>query len=288
MSYTFIQARNHGGIQSAVNRLVIHGTVSPCVNGGARGVANDFHTTTRDASAHYVVDPGQIIQCLLESTIGYHAPPNTGSLGFELCDQQTGSSARWRDANHEAMLRRAAALVRARAQRWGIPVVKLSAADLRAGKRGICGHADVSAAWHLTDHIDPGTGFPWAHFMDLVKGKGDDMAVTDADVAKIAAAVRKEVLEKDAVKAPAGAPDAATNKTYQFQNVARETYTLAAKILPLVTKIANQSPDIDEEALAAALLVQLAPERIAALVAASLPSDLAKQVADNLVSRLES
>jgi N-acetyl-anhydromuramyl-L-alanine amidase AmpD len=168
VSYLYIQARNHGGTQATVKRLVIHGTVTPCGKGWARRVANDFHTTSRDASAHYVIDPGEIVQCLHESTVGYHAPPNTGSLGFELCDPQKGSSARWRDADHEAMLRRAAGLVRARAAHWGVPLVKLSAADLRAGKRGICGHADVSAAFHLTDHVDPGSAFPWAHFLDLV------------------------------------------------------------------------------------------------------------------------
>jgi hypothetical protein len=208
VTYPFVQARQHGGTQSTVKRLVIHGTVTPCGSGWARRVASDFHTTTRDASAHYVVDPGEIVQCLSESTVGYHAPPNTGSLGFELCDPQKGSSARWHDANHEAMLRRAAGLVRARAKHWGIPLVKLSAADLRAGKRGICGHADVTAAWHLTDHTDPGTGFPWAHFMDLVKGQEeDDMPFTEAQLRQI---IREEVhdavYEEDVLPAPGSNP----------------------------------------------------------------------------------
>ena len=114
--------------------------------------------------------------------------------------------------------------------------------------------------------------------------KEDDMPLNATDLE----AIRKIVWDKDAAKTPTGAPDAATNKTYAYVNVMRETYTLAAKILPLVTKIASQSVDIDEEALAAALLVSLAPERIAALVAGALPADLAKQVADDLVSRLES
>lgn len=182
MSYPYIQARNHGGTQTVVNRIVIHGTVSPCVRGGARNVANDFHTTTHEASAHYVVDPGEIVQCLTERTIGWHAPPNTGSIGIELCDPQTGSSARWADAGHEAMLRLAARLVREVAARWKVPLVKLSAAQLKAGHRGICGHADVSAAFHQTDHTDPGTGFPWAHFMDLVTGSGEDDDVSAAEV----------------------------------------------------------------------------------------------------------
>jgi N-acetyl-anhydromuramyl-L-alanine amidase AmpD len=168
VSHTFIQARNHGGTQTSVRRIVIHGTVSPCVRGGARAVANDFHRTHRDASAHYVVDPGHIVQCLKETTIGFHAPPNNKSIGIELCDPQKGSSARWRDANHEAMLRLAAELVREVAARWKVPLVKLSTAEVQSLRHGICGHVNVSHAFHMTDHTDPGKGFPWAHFMSLV------------------------------------------------------------------------------------------------------------------------
>jgi N-acetyl-anhydromuramyl-L-alanine amidase AmpD len=170
MSPPFIQARHHSGTQTSVRRIVIHGTVSPCVKGGARGVANDFHTTHRIASAHYVVDPGQIVQCLHERTIGCHAPPNTGSIGIELCDPQKGSAARWRDAHHEPMLHLAAHLVREVAARWHVPLVKRSFADLRAGRHGICGHVDVTKAFHKSTHVDPGSSFPWAHFMSLVGG----------------------------------------------------------------------------------------------------------------------
>lgn len=55
--------------------------------------------------------------------------------------------------------------------RYGIPPVKLTAAEIRAGKRGICGHGDTSAAWGETDHTDPGTGFPWDYVIDLVLKK---------------------------------------------------------------------------------------------------------------------
>lgn len=177
---SYVQARQHGGTQTRVNRIVIHGTVSP-TRDYADNIANYFRTTTRDASAHYVVDQARIIQCLREATIGYHAPPNTGSIGIELCDPQAGSSARWRDADHEAMLRLAARLTRDIAARHKVPLVKLTPSQLRAGKHGICGHTDVSAAWHLTDHTDPGAGFPWSQFMSLVEGSdastqtGDDM-----------------------------------------------------------------------------------------------------------------
>lgn len=166
----YVQAAKHGGSQSRVDRIVIHGTVSPCVRGGARSVARYFQSRAAGGSAHYIVDPGEIIACLREGIIGYHAPPNTGSIGVELCDPQKGSSSRWRDDNHEAMLELAARLVRQIAARWNVPLRRLTVAEVKAGKRGICGHVDISKAFGQTDHVDPGSAFPWDHFMDLVDG----------------------------------------------------------------------------------------------------------------------
>jgi len=40
---------------------------------------------------------------------------------------------------------------------------------LRAGKRGITGHAQVSEAFHRTDHTDPGTSFPVDAYLARVR-----------------------------------------------------------------------------------------------------------------------
>ncbi|ETK36109.1 peptidoglycan recognition protein family protein [Microbispora sp. ATCC PTA-5024] len=165
-----IRTNFHGGTQTTVNRIVIHATVSPCTRGGAVAVAHFFQSPKTGGSAHYVVDPGEVVRCLPENVVAFHAPPNTGSIGVELCDPQKGPSSRWGDVDHDAMLQQAARLVRQIAQRWDIPLRQLSVADVKAGKRGICGHVDVSKAFHKTDHTDPGSGFPWDRFMDLVKG----------------------------------------------------------------------------------------------------------------------
>lgn len=176
MSYPLIMAAHSSGMQSDINRIVIHCTVSPCAPGWARKIANYFHGAGSGGSAHYVVDPGEIIQCLPEKVIAWHAPPNTGSIGIELCDWQKGKASRWSDDDHENMLRRAAPLVGAIAKRYGIPLVWLTPADLRNGKRGICGHVDVSNAWHQSDHGDPEMAgpFPRKHFLDLIKGHSED------------------------------------------------------------------------------------------------------------------
>lgn len=168
--FPFIQAAHHGGaVNLPVTRIVIHATVSPCRRGQARATAAYFQTTTRSASAHYVVDPGEIVQCLSEATIGYHAPPNAHSIGVELCDPQAGDPARWADPEHTAMLTRAADLVRTLTAKHRLPVVRLTPADLLAGKSGICGHVDVTNAWHQTTHVDPGIAFPWDRFLAMVR-----------------------------------------------------------------------------------------------------------------------
>jgi hypothetical protein len=123
-----------------------------------------------------VVDPGEIVSCLRENVVGYHAPPNTGSVGIELCDPQKGPESRWDDEDHRGMLRLAADLVRRVAARWDVPLRRLTVADLKAGRRGICGHVDVSRAFGQTDHTDPGSGFPWGEFMHVVNG--DDPSPT--------------------------------------------------------------------------------------------------------------
>lgn len=140
---------------------------------------------------------------------------------------------------------------------------------------GISGRCDANAYRGTLDQLK-----------ELTLGE-DDMALSADDKKWLTEMLYKGVWTPDRAPTPAGAPDAGTNKAYQPINIGRETYTLAAKILPLVTQIASQTADIDEDALAAALLTKLAPERIAQLVAEGLPADLAKQVADDLVSRLE-
>ena len=167
----FIQAAHtSSGSNLPPTRIVIHGTVSPCQPGNARSVAAYFQSASSGGSAHYVVDPGEIVQCVADDVVAWHSPPNRYSLGVELSDPQTGDPNRWADANHDSMLRLAAGLVRDLAAKYGIPVVKLSPADLLAGKSGICGHVDVSNAWHQTDHVDPGPDFPWDKFLSYVNG----------------------------------------------------------------------------------------------------------------------
>lgn len=178
-----IPARFHGAATNLPpTRVVIHATVSPCVAGGARNVATYFQSPQAGGSAHVIADPGELVRCVPDNVVAYHAPPNAHSLGIELCDPSAGDPARWGDKAHQAMLALAAGQVREWCDAYSIPAVWLSPADLVAGRRGITSHANVSAAWHETDHTDPGAGFPVAGFLDLVTGGDDDMTPEQAQM----------------------------------------------------------------------------------------------------------
>lgn len=186
---TFIQARHHGGNSNTpVTRLVIHATCpdvgypSASKAGRAVSTAHYFAEATRPASAHYVCDIATTVQCLSEEVIGYHAPPNSHSIGIEIC-ADGGSHASFETASHAysreqwlspqvwPAVERAAILARDICQRHRIPVRKLSTAQVKAGMSGICGHDNVSDAFHQSDHDDPGPYFPWDEFIAAVQGK---------------------------------------------------------------------------------------------------------------------
>jgi len=81
----------------------------------------------------------------------------------------TGGDDRWDDPQHRAMVTRTAELVAQLCLAYGVPVRRLSVADLKAGHEGICGHVDVAQAFRQSSHWDPGPGFPWKRFMGQVE-----------------------------------------------------------------------------------------------------------------------
>lgn len=157
-------------------RVVIHST-EPNLGYPRSSAAGQAHSTaiyftmpSAGGSAHYIVDGSAEEHCVADSHIAWHAPPNPRSIGIEICGQAAYTRAQWLSAEVWPAVELAARRTADLCQRYKIPVVKINATDLLNGAHGICGHVDVSQAWHQTTHTDPGLNFPWAEFLAAVAG----------------------------------------------------------------------------------------------------------------------
>lgn len=199
-------AHSSGNGNLPVNRIVIHCTAGKGDAGHASGTAKYFQDPSATGSAHYIVDPKVTLQCAYDTVVCWHAPPNPHSLGIEIeCSLANDGKGHWQLASHVAMMQRAATLVAVKCLEHNVPAVKLSVADLKAGKHGICGHVDVSNAFHQSTHTDPGSYFPWSQFLAMVHSEiaklknaptppppGGDMPLTPDDLAAIRKIVKEE------------------------------------------------------------------------------------------------
>ena len=182
-------ARHSGDGNKPITRVVIHSTVSPCEPGGARNIAAYFRSQSAGGSAHYVVDPGEVVQSAYDSVVAWHAPPNSHSLGIEMCDvpgpvpnDKPGTarwkalkrSWRWVRPNQRAMLRRTARLTAQLCLAYDVPTRFVGPGDLHDGKHGVTTHANVSAAFRQSTHWDPGF-WPRRRFMRLVRKYAKEM-----------------------------------------------------------------------------------------------------------------
>ena len=89
--------------------------------------------------------------------------------GLHICQLGWSAQSRAEWLSYGAQLDATARILAHNSLLYGIPLVKLSAADIRAGRKGVCGHGDTSKAWGETDHTDPGNDYPF----DVVLAKAN-------------------------------------------------------------------------------------------------------------------
>jgi hypothetical protein len=164
-----------GSGNKPIRRVVIHATCpgvgypAASKKGAASGTAKYFQMQSSGGSAHYIYDSSRHEEhCVPDSVTAWHAPPNAHSIGIEICGEASYTRTQWLSAQVWPAVEEAAARTRELCARYGLPVRKLTVAQVKANAEGVCGHVDVSHAFRQTDHTDPGPNFPWDHFMALV------------------------------------------------------------------------------------------------------------------------
>lgn len=165
--------------------IVIHTNESTSeVSSGAEGLAG--YTAAPhppDYPAYHVCgDNDSAVRTALD-TEKVNGAGGANEDGWHYCLYGTArqSPAEWDDAYSRAELVIGAELVKQAAEGFGLPKVKISAAQFAAGAHGILGHGDVAQVESASQgHTDPGPGFPWAHFMQLVNAGAPSPADIEA------------------------------------------------------------------------------------------------------------
>ncbi|GIV00833.1 MAG: hypothetical protein KatS3mg014_2448 [Actinomycetota bacterium] len=177
MSWPFVQARNYTPVTGhrPARLVVIHTMEAPEKPDTAEAVARWFagpHAPR--ASAHLCVDADSVVQCVRLRDVAWAAPgANRDGVQIELAGRAAQGAAGWRDPYSQAVLRWASCAVAelvalSRFAGQPIPVRHVTATEIVAGKSGICGHVDVTRAYHRSTHTDPGPDFPWPDFLTMV------------------------------------------------------------------------------------------------------------------------
>lgn len=151
-----------------IRNIIIHVTVN-APGTPAENVAN-YQINSQSGSYHELTDT--TIKHLIENTDDWltWSSGNYGNdIGLHRSFVMWGNETRAQWLQYDAMLREAAKRDAEWCRKYNIPPVKLTAADLRAGKRGFAGHLETGQAWGGTDHVDPGTGFPWDIYLGYVR-----------------------------------------------------------------------------------------------------------------------
>lgn len=158
--------------------IVIHDMEYPKREGAAEWCARYFAgPNAPKKSAHYCIDPTEIVQSVRENNGAWHTQGfingleiNRFSIGIEHAGYASQNHSQWLDPSGTRELEQSARLVSQIAKRWNIPIRRLSVDEIQRGESGIAGHIDFNRASGTGDHTDPGPGFPWDWYINRVRG----------------------------------------------------------------------------------------------------------------------
>jgi N-acetyl-anhydromuramyl-L-alanine amidase AmpD len=159
------------GVPRSLDFVVVHCTENPDVAGLARANANIFsRKDARKASFHYVLDNTEVIQCVKDTDVAWHAPgANHNGIGVEIVGKAGQTQSQWADDFSRVALYNAMGLIAYLCRKYAIPPLFVDAENLTK-TRGITRHSDVTKAFpKLGCHWDPGPNFPIEAFINGVQ-----------------------------------------------------------------------------------------------------------------------
>ncbi len=138
--------------------IVEHTTES---EGGNTSVVG-FLERTQNGSYQTMVDfDGEEVRMVPDDKQAWAAMAEGNRRGLHVCAMGRAEWSRERWLQEGNLLERTAMRYAEWSRLYDIPLVKISAADAANGVRGIVGHIDITAAFHESDHWDPGHNFPY-------------------------------------------------------------------------------------------------------------------------------
>jgi len=155
---------------SQISYIVIH-----TVQGSYDGCISWFQNSSASVSAHYVVrsSDGQVTQMLREEDIGWHAGNwsyNEASIGIEHEGYVDAPETWYTDAMYESSAALAADIIERN--------------NISLSRSTVVAHSEIPGA----THTDPGSGWDWDHYMDLIGGGGEGGGTSTGDLIGIVAA----------------------------------------------------------------------------------------------------
>jgi hypothetical protein len=169
--------------RTSVQLVVIHTTEGSEGPNSAEDGASYDQRRTDGTSTHFFHDSDSTVQCVRTEDQAHaaRAQGNKRGIQHELCGRAGQGGAGWADPVSQGTLRQAARQCARDAKKWGIPVRKLSIAQVADGVKGFCGHVEITYAFPMDNgtHTDPGPAFPWTQFLDMVRAEMEDDMTKD-------------------------------------------------------------------------------------------------------------
>lgn len=197
----FIQAKYFGPTfaPGEPRQIVIHSVESEIIDYLGEELAKGwFQNPDNQTSAHTISDPAVNTDMVNEIYRAWHCGNgNSTSLGDEHTGKAAFTTAQWTTPAGMKMLRLSAARTAKQCRDHNIRPRWLSLAQLANNEDGLCTHNDMRLVRGGTTHTDPGPGFPYALYLQMVNEElgnvprdpdpnpttptEDDMPLNDAD-----------------------------------------------------------------------------------------------------------